>query len=287
MTLPDFEIQVATGAADCHRVAAVLNEVWQMPEGVNVLEVSTLVAYAHSGCYVALAHSPRSGEDIAASVGFFGPPGTPLHSHITGVSWRWAGRGIGRALKMHQRRWCRERGVEQITWTFDPLVARNAFFNLDTIGARATAYLPDHYGSMVDGLNAGQGSDRMMMTWNLQSASRATQERRVWNRTGAPGTSRHTTRQRHIALAARADRPGEPSAQPPPECTEVEIAIPGDIESLRRTDPAAAQAWREASRAVLVPLLDQGWQVAGVERPGRYILSAPTATKSTTAEQPR
>ncbi|MGB3687183.1 MAG: hypothetical protein WA991_15325 [Ornithinimicrobium sp.] len=274
MTLPDFEINVATNAADCQRVKAVLNEVWQMPSGVDVLELSTLVAYVHTGCYVALAHSPRSGEDIAASVGFFGPSSTTLHSHITGVSPRWAGRGIGRAMKMHQCRWCIQRGVEQITWTFDPLVVRNAFFNLDTIGARATAYLPDHYGPMSDGLNAGQGSDRMLMTWNLRAAGRATQDKRFWDRTGAPGTSRHSTRQRHIALTARADLPGEPDVHPPPGCTEVEIAIPGDIEGLRRSDPAAARRWREATRAAFVPLLDNGWHVAAIERPGRYILTA-------------
>ncbi|CAN5487030.1 hypothetical protein BH23ACT6_BH23ACT6_21690 [soil metagenome] len=274
MTVPDFEINVATNASQCQRVATVLNKVWEMPDGVDVLEVSTLVAYAHSGCYVALAHSPRTGEDIAASVGFFGPPGTPLHSHITGVSPRWAGRGIGRAMKMHQRRWCRERGVEQITWTFDPLVARNAFFNLDTIGARATAYLPDHYGPMSDGLNAGQGSDRMLMTWDLRSAGQATQEKRFWNRTGSPGSPRHSTRHRHIALAVRADLPGEPEVHPPPECNEVEIAIPGDIEGLRRADPAAARRWREATRAAFVPLLDDGWHVTAIERPGRYVLTA-------------
>lgn len=273
MTVPDFEITLAADAADCHRVAAVLNEVWQMPEGVDVLEVSTLVAYAYSGCYVSLAHSPRSGEDFAASVGFFGPPGTPLHSHITGVTSRWAGRGIGRAMKMHQRGWCRDRGVEKITWTFDPLVARNAFFNLDTIGARATAYLPDHYGPMTDGLNAGQGSDRMLMTWDLRSAGRATQDRRVWDRTGAPGTPRHSTRHRHVALAAKADLPGEPQPHPAPGATEVEIAIPGDIECLRRSNPAAARQWREATRAAFVPLLESGWRVAAIERPGRYVLT--------------
>lgn len=274
MTVPDFEIILAINAAQCQRVGALLNEVWQMPSGVDVLELSTLVAYAHSGCYVALAHSPRSGVDIAASVGFFGPPGTPLHSHITGVSRRWSGRGIGRSMKMHQRRWCMERGVEQITWTFDPLVARNAFFNLGTIGARATAYLPDHYGPMSDGLNAGQGSDRMLMTWNLRSAGQATQESRFWDRTGSPGSSRHNTRHRHVALAARGDLPGTPEVTTRPGCTEVEIAIPGDIEGLRRSDPAAARLWREATRACFVPLLQNGWHVTTIERPGRYVLTA-------------
>ncbi|MGC1206581.1 MAG: hypothetical protein WA880_01355, partial [Ornithinimicrobium sp.] len=163
-----IDVDLLTGASDAQAASDLLNRVWHMPPGIDVVELSTLVALAHSGNYVAIArsHTPDR-EVIASSVGFFGPPGQPLHSHITGVAASVVGRGIGRAMKLHQRAWAIERGVTQITWTFDPLVARNAFFNISTMGARAVAYYPDHYGPMIDGLNAGQGSDRMLMRWDL------------------------------------------------------------------------------------------------------------------------
>ncbi len=63
--------------------------------------------------------------------------------------------GLGRLLKQHQRDWAFAHGVGHITWTFDPLVARNAHFNLRVLGARITEYLVDHYGAMDDGVNRG------------------------------------------------------------------------------------------------------------------------------------
>jgi len=255
-----FTVEMARDAQQCRQASDLLNLVWQMPEGQDVLELSTLVAYVHSGCYVATAREVGTGEVIAASVGFFGPPGTSLHSHITGVHPSWAGRGVGRAMKEHQRAWCLERGVSAITWTFDPLVARNAFFNLATLGARATAFLPDHYGQMTDGRNAGHGSDRLLVTWDATDHQPPD---------GPSGASRH------VALADHEGRPGTPITHVPDVCEEVEIAVPLDIEALRENDPELAAAWRAGAREAFDSLLADGWTVSGIERPARYLLTRP------------
>src|ERR687886_297223 len=103
---------------------------------------------------------------VAASAGFFtAPPECALHSHITGVAPTDAHRGIGFALKLHQRAWALARGVRLVVWTFDPLVARNAWFNLAKLGALPTAYLESFYGAMSDGINAGEESDRVLVDW--------------------------------------------------------------------------------------------------------------------------
>jgi predicted GNAT superfamily acetyltransferase len=218
---------------------------------------------------VALACDAASQVVIAAGVGFFGPPGSPLHSHIAGVVPGGVGRGVGRALKLHQRAWSLERGVDQITWTYDPLVARNAWFNLVTLGARADAYYPDHYGVMTDGLNAGQASDRMLIRWDLRRD---------------PSPADPIAGARHTVLADVEGRPGPVDVEVPGGCVAAEIAVPGDIEALRLSDRELAIAWRQATRSAFVPLLGAGWQVTGIEWPARYLLTRAHRSEPTDQE---
>src|SRR5206468_9447310 len=130
----------------------------------------TLRALAHSGNYVAGAFI--EGRLIGGLVGWLG--GTPphelhMHSHILGVLPGNETRGLGFELKQHQRGWCLGRGVNVMEWTTDPLVRRNAHFNLTKLGAEAPDYLVNVYGQMRDGINAGEESDRLLIRWHLDS----------------------------------------------------------------------------------------------------------------------
>ena len=88
---------------------------------------------------------------LGACIGFFGPPAhAELHSHIAGVRPAGLGRSVGFALKVHQRAWCLRRDVRVIAWTYDPLIRRNAYFNLVKLGARPAEYLRNFYGVMDD-----------------------------------------------------------------------------------------------------------------------------------------
>ena len=104
----------------------------------------------------------------------------------TSSAWSRAARcaGVGFELKQHQRRWCLERGVKTIEWTTDPLVRRNAYFNLTKLGARASDYLVNFYGAMTDGLNAGEESDRLLISWELESRRAAVGSRGTRRRAG-------------------------------------------------------------------------------------------------------
>ncbi|MGB3828952.1 MAG: hypothetical protein WA962_09265 [Ornithinimicrobium sp.] len=272
MDRADIDIEVIHQAGEAQAACDLFNRVWHMPPGADVLELSTVVALAHSGNYVVLAREPRrshAGDDdpaprrvIGASLGFFGPPGQPMHSHITGVAHGATGRGVGRALKLHQRSWALDCGVTQITWTYDPLVARNAFFNIAKIGARAVAYYPDHYGPMVDGLNAGQGSDRVLLRWDLE--------------TDLPTkmTGRHTSGVvRHAALSNAGGAPSAVDVDDVERPDIITIEVPDDIEAVRRVDPDLAIRWRLATRIAFTSRFDSGWQVTGIEAPARYILT--------------
>jgi predicted GNAT superfamily acetyltransferase len=134
----------------------------------GVPQVNVFRAIQHAGGYLAVAEVDST--VVAGSLGFLGRASDGealLHSHITGVAPGHADRGIGYALKQHQREWCLSRGIERIEWTFDPLVRRNAHFNLNKLGATATAYHADFYGPMDDAINAGDESDRLVATWRL------------------------------------------------------------------------------------------------------------------------
>ncbi|MEV8267825.1 GNAT family N-acetyltransferase [Microbacterium sp. NPDC076911] len=217
---------------EVHTASQVLADVWGGDRGG--MPPNLLRALAHSGNYAVGLYD--EGRMIGASVAFFAAPGErSMHSHITGVLPGQQGHGLGRALKQHQREWALARQVGHITWTFDPLVARNAHFNLRTLGARVTEYLVDHYGPMDDGVNRGDETDRIMVSWALASP---------------------------------------PVPTPSDDRVVTTIPIPHDIEELRRVDPGAAADWRFRVREEFVGLLQDGLVIGGFDDQHGYLVVA-------------
>jgi predicted GNAT superfamily acetyltransferase len=206
-------------------------------------------------------------------VGFFGPPShAELHSHIAGVLPAGLGRSVGFALKLHQRAWALRRRVAVIAWTFDPLICRNAYFNLAKLGARPAEYLPNFYGAMDDAINGGTETDRMLVRWELRSGlavgARAARP---------PATSADDERGRGAVAALSAGPDGRPVTAPPPAVQPgprtLLVGVPADVETMRMTDPAGAAQWRLALRNVLAPLLAGGARVTGFDKSGWYVVS--------------
>ena len=227
---------------DMAAVIDVLGRIW--PSEVPIATVELLRSMAHVGGYVAGAFA----DDVlvGASFGFLALHGgrRALHSHVTGVLDEVRHCGIGRRLKTHQRRWAADHGLEVISWTFDPLVRRNAWFNIAVLGARATEYHVDFYGPMGDALNAGDESDRLLVVWPTAEPSTPTSP----------------------------DATDEPGASPP---TRLAIATPDDIVALRGVDPAAARAWRIDLRQRLVAALERGGRIVGFSPAGEYLVDIP------------
>ncbi|QMU96518.1 GNAT family N-acetyltransferase [Microbacterium esteraromaticum] len=135
----------------------------------RVIDAGTLRALQHAGNYVVGLFDDSDGEErmVGASIAFFGEPGKrTMHSHITALLPEYRGRGWGRELKEHQRQWAFSREVGRITWTYDPLVARNAHFFLTVLGARVSGYSVNRYG-IFGGGDAGDESDRLDVQWAL------------------------------------------------------------------------------------------------------------------------
>ena len=231
---------VAHSHADCVRAEQVFEAVW----GPRVLPAALMTATAHSGGYVALAVSARNPDDVRGAIyGFRAGSGYPeLHSHMAGVLPGTESGGVGSALKAHQRAWCLANGIDRVTWTCDPLVRRNGWFNLRRLGATYDEYLPNFYGEMPDEINAGDESDRVMVVWDLASPR-----------------------------VAAALNPG-PNVIAALSAIE-EIPTPDDIEKLRRTDRPSALEWRYRMREALEPALAGGAVVTSITESGAYVLS--------------
>ena len=155
-------------------------------------------------------------------------------SHMLAVREGWRGRGLGARLKLAQRESAAALGAHSIQWTFDPLVSRNAHFNLNLLGVSVVRYAPDMYGPSGSELHR-LGTDRLIVRWDLAQKG---------------------------GMAA-------------PAGDSAEVAIPSDIDAVRRRDLDEALAWRAANRRELGGLLGDGYQVVGFDRGrdfGRYLL---------------
>ena len=167
--LAGVEILSVTDAEGAHRVSRLLSEIWATDGDQPIVAAEIIRTLAHVNGYGSMAVS--GSESIGAALGFFGTDdvGTYLHSYVAGVKERVRGSNVGFALKQHQRAWALRRGLARATWTFDPLVRRNAYFNLVKLGATAVAFHRDFYGTMHDRVNAGDLSDRILIEWDLES----------------------------------------------------------------------------------------------------------------------
>jgi len=265
----------------------IFDSIWVPDAGNSSVRLDLLRALTKSGNYATGAYDAASGSMLGACVGFFGPPAhAELHSHIAGVVAAGLGRSVGFALKVHQRSWCLRRDVRVIAWTYDPLIRRNAYFNVVKLGARPVQYLANFYGVMSDAINGGTETDRMLAHWDLRSRPVADA---CAGRSFPMSHAREMARGAVVALSSGADGwpvagPGADGAgRPSPHASgtgsvtasgAVLVGVPADIEALRVTDPACAAAWRSALREALVPLMASGARVTGFDRDGWYLVSA-------------
>ncbi len=185
---------------------------------------SMLLALDYAGNTVLVAG--EAGKAVGATLGFLGwSDGIHLHSHMAAVvPWRRSG-GVGYALKLFQRAVCLEHDIVEMRWTFDPLIRRNAHFNLVKLGAEVVRFLPDFYGRLDDVITGSDRSDRFEVRWLLES-----------------------------------DRVREALAAAPRPAWDARLRLPlnVDFERLRADDPAAAARLRERSRALFTDALAQG-----------------------------
>ncbi|MGH7762591.1 MAG: GNAT family N-acetyltransferase [Candidatus Dormibacteraceae bacterium] len=253
---------------DLRELAELIATVWGRP-GEPPIDADVLKALAGSGNYVSGACVDE--QLVGGLVGWFGgvpPHELHMHSHILGVSSGSEAHGVGFELKQHQRRWCLARDVRVMEWTTDPLVRRNAYFNLTKLGAQAPQYLVNFYGEMSDGLNAGEESDRLLIRWRLDSES---VEAAAGGRAPEPNVEELMRDGAGVVLSIGAA--DEPLASVS-SARVLLCQVPDDIVALRRSRPPLARSWRMALRKTLTDALAAGYAVTAATRSGWYVLHA-------------
>lgn len=253
-------------------VRALFDETWPSASEGTQVTPNLLHALMHSGSYASLAVDRSTGEPVGAALGFPGhsdqvPGRLYLHSHMAAVRPELRNRRIGTALKLHQRWWAMDQAIPVISWTFDPLVRRNAFLNVIRLGVEVRAYHPDFYGEMDDAINAGDRTDRLVAWWIVdspQAALAAAGELHAPDEDSLLPVS-------HVLLA---DRGGEPERGTDPSADDtVLVALPDDIVAIRQADPDRALRWRLAVREAIQAAYAIGLRVSTVTTKGSYVLS--------------
>ncbi|MGW3496939.1 chorismate synthase [Streptomyces sp. NPDC001020] len=244
-------------------VADFFSDVWRTPRQAPPLPAEELHSLVHAGGAVHAAYTADGDRLAGACVAVFGPPAAADAYSLVAA----ADHGVGYAVKQAQRVWALEHGARTLRWTFDPLVGRNARFNLAKLGATATEYLIDFYGPMADGVNDGDESDRLTVSWDL------TAFRRPY------GSDDRVAAPRAPDSAGEAKTPtapdGGPLARRARDGRHLWCRVPGDIVALRAADPALALRWRRAVRGVLAEAFAEGFRATGMSRDGWYTLTRP------------
>jgi predicted GNAT superfamily acetyltransferase len=261
-------IRPLTTPADMLAAEELQRRVWPGND-TEVVPVHMLLAVAHGGGVVLGAYD--GGRLIGLVVGFLGTDGAHPDrvamarlkhcSHMLGVDPAYRDRAIGFQLKVAQRDIVGKQGIRLVTWTYDPLLSRNAHLNIRRLGAVSRTYLREVYGEMRDGLNLGLSSDRFLVDWWITShrvASRLEGQR-------PPLDLAHFleagAQKLNPAALGTDDQPRPTDHPEAPSGSLALVEIPPDFLSLKAKDLELARAWREHTRMVFEQAFSTGYMV--------------------------
>jgi predicted GNAT superfamily acetyltransferase len=212
-------------------------------DDIELLPLRFLVVVSKVGGHVFGAYEGAEMVGFCFAIPGVKPGGRPyLHSHMLGVLPRYHNAGIGRRLKLTQREEALARGITLIEWTFDPLELKNAFFNVERLGAIVRRYHPNQYGVTASPLHGGLPTDRCIAEWDLDSP-----------------------RVKSILAGERL----------PHSDTAERIAYPADIGRIRSEDQRCAREIQRANGEKFLDAFSRGLAVTGFDRSdshGTYLL---------------
>ena len=250
---------MVTTPTQCAELAQTLADVWGIPERSGVGSPDMLSALSFSGGYVAAVRV--GGRVVGGGYGWPTRVGGEwrLHSHVIGFLPEFRALGLGAQIKYHQRLWAAETGLDALEWTYDPLHAVNARFNLSKLGARVVGFYENFYGPMSDAFHTGLPSDRFLVRWGLDDAPRPL-----------------PTAMGEALLACGDDEMPRGAIE---AVGIVTAEIPADIVDLRRRDHQVAAAWSQAFARTVGARVAAGCAVLGINDHREYVIDTSSAPK--------
>ena len=204
--------------------------------------------------------------------------GRPMQwSHMLGVLPAYRATGIGRALKLEQRRLSLEMGLDLMEWTYDPLVAINAYLNFRRLGVVAEEYALNVYGDSSSPLHKGAPTDRFIAQWWMRSP----RVESLLDGSRVPNPGPRVPAFQDVPRVNTVERRGDGLA-----CTghdlgrtdpELGVTIPGDFNQILERRPDLAHAWRLSTREIFIHYFSKGYRVIDFAfvpggNEGRYLL---------------
>ncbi|MBV8895048.1 MAG: GNAT family N-acetyltransferase [Acidobacteriaceae bacterium] len=228
-----IEIRALTQHADFNAAVRLQQEIWGFEE-IELLPVRLFVVATKIGGQAFGAYSGDRMVGFCLAIPGLKPGGRYyLHSHMLGVRPEFRNAGVGRLLKLKQREEAQSRDIALIEWTFDPLEIKNAYFNMERLGAIVRRYVLNQYGTTSSHLHGGLPTDRCIAEWWLKN-------RRV--------------------DAMVNERPFERGP------IEARIVVPADIASVREHDSKRAREIQLRISEEFGKAFDRGLAVVGFER---------------------
>lgn len=224
----------------------VQRTVWHFPER-EVIPLNELVVAQKNGGHVFGAFD--RGRMIAFCFGVPGfRDGKMYHySRMLGVLPEYQNRGLGRRMKLRQREFVLEQGLDLVRWTFDPLQGRNAHLNLEKLGCIVREYVVNIYGQSGSRFNRGLPTDRFVTEWWIRS-------RRATNRIAGRGSPTLEEAMTNYEPAAEGRRA---------KSRRVSVEIPADIDRIKENNPEEAVGWRLRTRGFFQDLFSRGYILCG------------------------
>jgi predicted GNAT superfamily acetyltransferase len=236
-----IELRPLTERRQFDEAVQLQKSIWGF-EDIELLPVRLFVVATKVGGQVFGAYDGARMIGFVLSIPGLKPGGgSYLHSHMLGVLPEYRDRGVGRMLKLRQREDALARGIDLIEWTFDPLELKNAFFNMERLGAIVRRYVKNQYGTTSSPLHGGLPTDRCVAEWWLASP--------------------------HAGAVL--------AGKPPARVVEERIEVPADIDAIRRREPKRAREIQKSLGERLMSCFDRGLAVTGFEkstRAGTYLL---------------
>ena len=230
-----IQIQMLSNFQNQDAARNVFDLTWSMDAGTEITP-NLLQAMIHSGSYLSGAFIDN--KIVGAAFAFPATnSGLHLHSHMTAVLPEFRDKGVGYALKIDQWNWAKKKNYSHLSWTFDPLVRRNARLNITKLGVDISAYHLNFYGDMPDALNAGDESDRLMVSWS---------------------TDINTPKARELITK--------------PETGDILIEIPEDIVAIRSKNQSESMKWRRQVREQFLAAFEKNGKVVGFSANNEYVV---------------